>query len=69
MVVSLLVVADKSEVPEVVEAHGAEQDVGVISLMVVANPRSDHSPESFHSWISAESRNFLWFSSYLTNTD
>ena len=38
MVISLLVVRDKGEVPEVVDTHGAEQDVGVVSLVVMADP-------------------------------
>ena len=58
--ISLLVVGDEGEVPEVVDTHGAEQDVGVVSLVVMADPGSDGSPEGLDSWVSAESRHFLW---------
>jgi len=38
VVISLLVVSNKSGVPEVVETHRAKQDVGVIGLVVMADP-------------------------------
>lgn len=59
----MLVVGDEGEVPEVVDTHGAEQDVGVVSLVVMADPGSDESPEGLDSWVSSESRHFLWLSS------
>ena len=65
VVVSLSVVADDSGVPEVVKTHGTKDDVGVPSFMVMADPWSDQSPESFNSWVSSESGHFLWLSSYL----
>ena len=61
--VSLLVVGDEGKVPEVVDTHGAEQDVGVVSLVVMADPGSDESPEGLDSWVSPKSRHFLWLSS------
>lgn len=62
MVVSLLVVSDQDHVPEVVHTDGAEEDIGVIQLVVVADPGSDESPEGLDGWVSAESGNFLWLS-------
>ena len=64
MSVSGSVVADHGVPPEVVEADGASHNIGVVELMVVADPGSDESPEGLDSWVSAESANFLWFSLY-----
>lgn len=64
MVVSLSIVSDKDRVPGTVDSHGAEDNVGVIQLVVVAHPRSDESPESFNLWVSSEFGNLLWLSSY-----
>ena len=64
VVVSLLVVTDQDSVPEVVHSDGAQKDIGVIQLVVVANPRSDESPEGLHGWVSTKSGCFLWLSAY-----
>ena len=61
--VSLLIVANKCHAPEVVKSHGADDNVGVVSLVVMAHPGSDESPEALNSWISSESGHFLWLSS------
>jgi hypothetical protein len=62
--ISLSVVANEYSIPEVVNSHGGENNVGVVQLVVVADPGSDESPEGFHSWISTKSGNFLGFSCY-----
>ena len=58
------VVSNESVPPEVVEADGATNDIGVVKFMVVAHPGSDESPEGLDSWIGAESADFLWLSLY-----
>ena len=58
------VVADESVPPEVVEAHTANHNIGVVEFMVVAHPGSDESPEGLDSWVSAESAHLLRFSLY-----
>ena len=63
VMVSLLIVANKCHAPEVVKSHGADDNVGVVSLVVMAHPGSDESPEALNSWISSESGHFLWLSS------
>ena len=61
------VVANEGLPPEVVETASAEKNVGVVGLVVVADPCSDHSPHGFPGWISTESWNSLWSSSYTIN--
>lgn len=60
LVVLVSVVGDEGVGPEVVDAKGAHYHVGVVELMVVANPRSDESPEGLHPGVGAHSRCLLW---------
>jgi hypothetical protein len=62
VMISLFIVTDEHSVPEVVDSDGGEDNVGVIQLVVVADPRSNESPESLYSWISSKSSNLLGFS-------
>lgn len=62
VVISLPVVPNEDLPPEVVSSHGTEHNVGVVCLVVVADPGSDKSPETFHSWIGTESGDLLWLS-------
>jgi hypothetical protein len=60
LIVSPSVEADKCVGPEAVHSHGAEQNVGVVGLVIVANPSSNESPEGLDSGISPESGGLLW---------
>jgi hypothetical protein len=64
VMVSISVVPDKDHVPEVVHSDGRSNNISVVQFVVVAHPGSDESPEGLHCWISSESGNFLWLSSY-----
>ena len=55
MSISLSVVAYKSLPPEIVEAAGAAENVGVVSLVVVGNPGSNESPHCLPGWIGSQS--------------
>ena len=63
MRVDLSVVTDKSVPPEVVDTHAAKNNVSIVSLMVMADPGSNESPECLDGWISTESSLLLWLSS------
>jgi len=65
VVVSLSVVSDENGVPEVVHSDGRQNNIRIVQLVVVANPRSNESPESLHCWVSSESGSFLWLSRWL----
>ena len=56
------VVADESVPPEVVEADGAEEDVAVVDLMVLADPFSKESPHGLPGGVGTDSANFCWSS-------
>ena len=62
VVIASSVITNASVPPEVVHTHGAKDDIGVVQLVVVADPGSDHSPKSFVGWVGSESSNLLWFS-------
>ena len=55
MSVSMLVVTNANLVPGAVDADGAHDNVGVVGLVVLANPCSHHSPECLESWVSSDS--------------
>ena len=63
--VSLSVVTDHDSPPKVIDTTCAAKYIGVVELVVVSHPSSDESPHSFPSWVSSESRHFLWFSTYI----
>ena len=59
VLVPLPIVAHGDLPPEVVHAHGAQNNVSVVQLVVVAHPGSDESPESLDRWVGAESGSLL----------
>lgn len=61
MVVTSAVEADASVPPELIDCKGAQNNVRVVKLVIVADPGADEAPSCFNSWISAESCNFLGF--------
>ena len=67
MVISSSVVSNAHVPPEAVESDGVEEDVGVVDLMVLANPGSNESPHGFPGWVSTDSRDLLWLSSCIIN--
>jgi len=62
--VSSLVVSNAHMVPEGVDTKSTHDNVGVVELVVMADPCSDKSPESLPHWISTESTFFNWLSTY-----
>ena len=52
--------------PELVDGEGAENHVGVVQLMVVADVRADESPGGFHGGISAETGLLLGLAAYIS---
>ena len=50
--------------PEGVKTDGGEENIRVVSLMVMANPGSYESPEGLIGWVGTESADLLWLSSY-----
>jgi len=61
VVVTSTVETNASIPPELVDCKGAKNNVGVVNLVIVADPGADEAPSSFNSWISAESGNLLGF--------
>lgn len=59
MGVAVSVVGDAGVPPELVEAKGAAQHVGVVQLVVVADPAADESPGSLDARVSAEASGLL----------
>ena len=55
MRVSLSIVSNKGEPPEVVEATCTAENVGIVSLVVVSDPCSDESPHTLPGWVSSQS--------------
>ena len=64
VVVSSSVVSNAHVPPEVVEADGGKDNVGIVDLMVLGNPGSNESPHGFPGGVSSDSGNLLWSSSY-----
>jgi hypothetical protein len=60
LVVAASVVADNGVPPEVVESQGAGEDVGVVQLVVVADPRSGKTPKLLNGWRAAKRSGLLW---------
>ena len=60
LVVSVSVEGDQGCGPEGVDAKGAEDNVGVVQLVVVRHPASNESPEGLHAWVGSESSDLLW---------
>lgn len=54
MVVAAAVVANAGVPPELVHGEGAEDDIRVVELVVVADPRTNKAPGGFHSGIGTE---------------
>lgn len=61
MVVTSTVETDASVPPELIDCKSAENNIGVVNLVIVADPCADEAPGGFDSWISAESGNLLGF--------
>merc|ERR1711871_1215714 len=55
------VVADDHVPPELVEAEGAQDDVGVVHLVVLADPPAGEPPEGLHAGGGSETGHFLLF--------
>ena len=62
--VSLSVVADKSVPPELVGEESTGDGVGVVDLVVVADPAADESPHSFPGRVSSEHTDLGGFAAY-----
>jgi hypothetical protein len=62
VVVASSVVADESVPPEVVDAQSHAQDVGVVQLVVVANPGSHESPKGLNFGVGTKPGDLLRFS-------
>ena len=60
LVVLVSVIADQNCSPEGVESVGAQDNIGVIELMVVGEQASDKSPEVLNSWVRPEPGSLLW---------
>ena len=69
MSVSLLIVTNQNVEPEVVEAHSRQQDVRVVSLVVVGDPSANESPEALDEGITAESSGLLLLPAYVDVTE
>lgn len=65
VVVASSVVANQSEPPEVVDAQGHAQDVGVVQFVVVANPGSHESPKGLDFGVSSKPCDLLGLSLWL----
>ena len=63
MVVASPIVTDAHVPPEVIKAEGAKHHVGVIELVVMANPRADESPGGLNCGVGSETGDFSWFTS------
>ena len=55
MSVLLSIEANNCSPPEVVDAECGNENVGIVGLVVVADPGSDESPHSLPGWISTQS--------------
>jgi len=52
--------------PELVDGEGAENNVGVVQLVIVADVRADESPGGLHGGVSAETGLLLGLAAYRT---
>ena len=66
--VSVSVVANERSEECLVEHERAEHNVGVVELVIVANPRSDESPRGFPSGRITKSGHLVGFTAYGSNT-
>ena len=66
--VSVFVVANEGGVEGLVEQERAEDNVGVVQLVVVAEPRAAESPAGLPGGRSSESGNLLRLSHYERNS-
>ena len=64
LVVSVSVEGDQGLGPEGVDAKGAEDNVGVVQLVVVRHPASNESPEGLHAWVGSKSSDLLWLATW-----
>ena len=64
MVVTSAVVANASVPPELVDGKGHENNVGVVKLVIVANPAADEATSSLNGWVSTKAGNFLRLTTY-----
>ena len=60
MVVASTVVADTGVPPELVGEETTQEHVGVVELVIVADPGADESPGGLDSWVSREESSLLW---------
>lgn len=64
MVVASAVVADTGVPPELVSEEATQQHVGVVELVIVADPGADESPGGFDSWVSRKESSLCWLATY-----
>jgi len=64
VMVTSAIVADTGVPPELINCERHKDNVGVVELMVVANPATNEAPCGFNGWVSSETGNFLWFATY-----
>ena len=64
VVVTSAVVANASVPPELVDGEGHENNIGVVKLVIMANPAADEAPSSFNGWVSTKAGNFLRLTTY-----
>ena len=64
MVVASAVVADTGVPPELVCEEATQQHVGVVELVIVADPGADESPGGLDSRVSREERSLCWLATY-----
>ena len=62
------VVSNEGRGPEGVHTVGAEDNIGVIQLVIVGNPASNKSPERLHSVVGSEPGRFHWLAACTRET-
>ena len=68
MVVAAAVVANAHVPPEVPHAQGAEHNIGIVKLVIVADPGADKSPGSLYSRVSTETGSLLGLALYTSSS-
>ena len=58
MIVDTSVTTNTGVPPEVIDAESTKNHIGVVKLVVMANPRSNESPGGFYGRVSTEASSF-----------